>query len=149
MRKKAKIFVALCVILLSVAAFFTILRGSVKYAVKIQDVGKYPNCILVREAWHTGTGWEKVGNDQGYLVNEDRKDVYLVGKLPPTASIGGEHVNTYLCEVVYMGESHFPAIGEAESFEKYEVLQWYPVYPIKRDSLLPSWFYSKEYLLYE
>lgn len=145
MRKRTKMLVALGIVLVPVAVFLVRTRIPVKYAVNIEDISQYPNCILVQEAWHTGTGWEQVGDERGYLPAEDRNDVYLIGKLPPPASIGGDHFNTYLCEVTYLGEDNFPAIGDADTFDKYEVLEWHPIYPVKRDTLFPSWVYPKGY----
>ena len=83
-------------------------RIPAKYAIRIEGVGQYPNCIIVKEAWHTGTGWEKIGDEQGYLSSDRIRDVYLIGNLPPSASIGGEHVNSYLCEVTNLGQDTFP-----------------------------------------
>jgi len=146
MRKRTKMFIAIGIVLIPVAIFVIRTRIPVKYAIKIEDAGQYPNCIIVWETWHTGTGWEQIGDEQGYLASDKTNDVYLVGNLPPSASIGGEHVNSYLCEVVNLGQAAFPAIGDAELFDKYEVLEWHPIYPVKRDTLLPSWFYPQDYL---
>lgn len=118
----------------------------VKNAIKIEDISQYPDCIIVKEAWHTGTGWELIGNENGYLISDDIKDVYLTGISPPTASIGGEYVNSYLCEVNYLGQDYYPGVGETELYDKYEVVEWFPIYPVKRDTLLPSWLYPQDYL---
>jgi hypothetical protein len=145
--KRLFILLAMIMIVGMITILFVIpTRTPIKYAVRIEDVGDYPDSILVKEAWHTGTKWEQVGDDTGYLSVDQRKDVYLLGKIPPMASVGGDHVNTYLCVVNYLGEDHFPAIGESQFFDKYEVVEWYPVYPVKRDTILPAWFYPDNYL---
>ena len=87
-----------------------------------------------------------VGNHEGYLPQEFRKDVYLLGKEPPTTSIGGSHINTYLCTVEYLGE--VDKNGIELYFDGYYVIEWYPLYPVKRDTLLPDWLFPKEYMTF-
>jgi len=120
------------------------IASPIKYAVRIEDIYKYQNCILVKETWHTGTGWEQVGDDKGLFLSEQLKDVHLIGKTPPLTSFGGDHVNTYLCEGDYNGKHKIE--GSSEIYNVFEVLEWYPIYPVKRDTILPSWLYPKGYL---
>lgn len=120
-------------------------RIPVKYAVKIEDIGQYQNCILVKEAWHTGTKWEQVGDKSGFFPVDKVNDVHLFGNIPPEASIGGDHVNTFLCIVVYTGK--YELKNSIEIFDEYEVIEWYPLYPVKRDTILPSWIYPKGYFI--
>ena len=42
--------------------YVVLVRVPIKKAIRIEDVSKYPDSILVKEAWHTGTGWEQVGD---------------------------------------------------------------------------------------
>lgn len=140
------------IIILSILLFFGVIvisfvistRTPVKFAVRLEDLKEYPNSILVKETWHTGTGWEQVGDTSGYFKDESIKDVNLFGNIPPTVSPGGDHVNTYLCQVQYTGL--YSIEGNEEQYEEYKVLEWYPIYPVKRDTILPSWFYPDNYL---
>jgi len=147
-RRKGMQYILLTIlvgIVVMLVLFIIKTRTPVKYAVRLEDIHEYPNSILVREAFHTGTGWEKIGNEHGVYENEQgRVDVILQGNLPPFSDVGA--VNTYLCEVKDLGPDIFPPLGDEELFAKYEVLEWYPIYPVKRDTLLPSWFYPKDYL---
>ena len=115
-----------------------------KYCVKEENIHKYVGCILVQEVWHTGTGWEIVGNDKGLFDNATHKDIILTGQIPPETPVAGRHVNTYLCEVDYKGYEWVDNLHE--EFEKYEVVDWYPIYPYKRDTILPSWLYPYDYM---
>ena len=115
-----------------------------KYAVRTEKIQEYPNSILVKEAWHTGTGWEKVGNQDGFYEDDKKYDVYLVGNTPPKAGIGGDHVNTFLCLVEYQGVEYVDKYSGEH--EKYIVHDWYPIYPVRRYTILPDWLYPKGYM---
>ena len=140
--------------LAAVITCVTYTRTPVKYAVKIENLNQHPGAIIVRETWHTGTGWEQVGGDSGYFDKKQVDDVKLIGKLPPTVGRGGDHVNTYLCEGWFTGEffdiSEWVIVQQASAGEEvypiYEVTEWYPIYPIKRDTMLPQWFFPRGYL---
>lgn len=119
-------------------------RTPVKYAIRIEDLYKYPNSILVREAWHTGTGWEQVGDATGYFDDEEIEDVHLVGYIPPTFSPGGDHINTFLCQVQYL--DYYEIEGSDIKYKEYKVLDWYPIYPVKRYTILPSCFFPDDYI---
>lgn len=119
-------------------------RIPVKYAVRLEDLYKYPNSILVKEAWHTGTGWEQVGDATGHFDDEEKEDVNLIGNIPPTVSPGGDHVNTFLCQVQYSG--YYKIEGSDIQYKEYKVLEWHPIYPVKRNTILPSCFYPDDYL---
>ena len=56
---------------------------TIKYAVKYEQIKDYTNSILVWEAFHTGTGWEQVGTQEGMFSPGKRRDVYLTGDIPP------------------------------------------------------------------
>lgn len=146
-RGKKKIIIILPVVLIIgvlIIPFAISTRTPVKYAVRLEDLYKYPNSILVKEAWHTGTGWEQVGDKSGKFPVDKVNDVHLIGNIPPVASIGGDHVNTFLCIVDYTGK--YELKNSIEIFDEYEVIDWYPIYPVKRDTILPSWIYPKGYL---
>ena len=155
MEKKRGKRIMLYILLVAVIVFgFTLTKfivethTPVKYAIRLEDIHEYSNFILVRQTWHTGTGWERVGDEQGLYENLSVvRDVQLEGNLPPLTGIGGEHVNVFLCIVTPTGtyriEGTTSPIYEYESFE---VNDWYPIYPVKRDTIFPSWFYSKYYM---
>ena len=144
-RRKMVFVIIICVVLFGIVGIFYVnFRQPTKYAVREKDFQKYPNAILVKEAWHTGTGWEKVGNASGFFKDTACYDVALVDAIPPSASIGGDHINTFLCLVEYSGRIYWDSFsGE---FETYTVLEWYPVYPVLRNTILPSWLYPKGYM---
>lgn len=144
-RKKALIIlIPIALVMMLILSYIFYFRVPVKHAVKIENVGQYPDSILVRETWHTGTGWEQVGDSTGFFEDALLEDVNLAGNIPPTISSGGDGVNTYLCRVQLMGS--FTIVGDNTPYDEYYVLEWYPVYPIKRDTLLPSWLFSDAYL---
>jgi len=121
-----------------------ILGLPIKYAIKKEDIIKYENSILIKQTWTTGTGWEKIGDQFGFLQNTEKYDVILTADIPPSIGIGGNHVNTFLCIVEYLGIEYEPNYGG--EFEKYLVIEWYPLYPVLRDTILPSWLYPKGYM---
>lgn len=127
-----------------IIGYVAFVRIPVKYAVRIEDTTSYSDAILVKEAWHTGTGWEQVGDTTGYYKDELFGDVKLTRNIPPTVSPGGNYINTYLCRVQLTG-SFYP-IGESTQYTEYYVLEWYPIYPVKRNTILPSWFFPDKYL---
>lgn len=144
--KFKKILIVLIMVILLVgvvsAPYIVSTRTPVKYAIRLEDIWQHPNCIIVKEAFHTGTGWEQIGNDSGLFVDTQKEDVYLTGKLPPNDALG-EYYNTFVCEVQHTGQ--YTQLSP-DVFEQYEIVEWYPLYPVKRNSLLPSWFYPKAYL---
>ena len=114
-----------------------------KYAVKVADISKYPNAILVREEFSTGTGWFQVGDPSGEFGVPTPPDVYLSGNTPPGADpTGNDNENTFLCVVEYVGmvDDYYGVC------RKYVVLDWYPIYPVKRNTILPSWLYPRGYM---
>jgi hypothetical protein len=130
--------------------FIIATRTPVKYAIQLEDVYKYPDAILVQQTWHTGTGWERIGDAHGLYEKGPNKilDVELEGNLPPRVGMGGDHVNIFLCEVTPTGTYRIPGtVSPVHLYEKFEVTDWYPIYPVKRYTVfLPSWFYPNNYL---
>lgn len=105
-----------------IAVSFTIsTRTPVKYAVRVEDLEEYPNSIIVKQTWHTETGWEMVGDTSGYYSNEVIRDVHLIGNIPPLVGIGGDHVNTYLCQVQYIGL--YKIEGGVDICENYDIYE--------------------------
>lgn len=93
-------------------------------------------------------GWEKVGDDYDiYTDVSNICDVQLEGNVPPQVEMGGDHVNTFLCEVTPTGTYRIPrTTSSIHLYEKFEVIDWHPIYPVKRNTTLPSWFYPDNYL---
>ena len=141
-RKKVILVIVVLAISILLIPYIISTRTPVKYAIKIEDVGQYQDCIIVKEAFHTGTGWEQIGDQTGLFSIERKTDVYLTGKTPPMDALGG-YYNIFVCEVKHTGQ--FTQLAP-EVFEKYEVVEWYPLYPVKRDTILPQWLYPREYL---
>ena len=139
---KSMKYLIVAVIVVIIGAFFACHWVPVKYAIHEKDFSHYPDSIIVRETWHTGTGWEQIGDSNGYLDQDEIKDIILEGDLPPNASLG-QYANNYLCIVKIMDATD---LGWNEIFDKYEVLDWYPVYPVKRETILPVWLYPKEFM---
>jgi hypothetical protein len=69
--------------------------------------------------------------------------MHLIGKIPPITDIGGDHANIFLYIVKYSG--NYTLQNSSEVYDEYEIREWYPLYPIKRDTILPSWTYPKGY----
>lgn len=115
----------------------------VKFAVKEEQFKKYENIILVKEVHYTGTGWTQIGDETGYFNDKEIKDIHMIGNLPPTAKMM-QNVNIFLCEVEYQGKLEFRPTGEV--VDTYLITEWYPVYPVVRDSLIPKLFLPKHFM---
>lgn len=115
----------------------------VKFAVKEEQFKKYENIILVKEVHYTGTGWTQIGDETGYFNDKEIKDIHIIGNLPPTAKMM-QNVNIFLCEVEYQGKLEFRPTGEV--VDTYLITEWYPVYPVVRDSLIPKLFLPKHFM---
>jgi len=147
-RKQKKIIFAYLLVLVAYSIitilFIVSTRTPIKYAIRIEDVSKYSEVILIREVWHTGTGWEQVGDNSGYFDIALIEDVHLTGNIPPTTAIGGDHVNIFLCQIRLSG---LFLISESDKqYKDYEVVEWYPIYPVTRYKVLP-WLYPKSYMI--
>lgn len=130
-----------------VIGYIIISRIPIKNTVKIEEINQFQNCILVQETWHTGTGWEQVGDESGFLQSNQYKDVHLIGDIPFQkfyAELNRDVNNTFVCSVKYTGNYTIP--NTSETYEQYEVLEWYPLYPVKRNTILPDFFYPNDYL---
>lgn len=115
----------------------------VKFAVKEEQFKKYENIILVKEVHYTGTGWTQIGDETGYFNEKEIKDIHMIGNLPPTAKMM-QNVNIFLCEAEYQGKLEFRPTGEV--VDTYLITEWYPVYPVVRDSLIPKLFLPKHFM---
>lgn len=115
----------------------------VKFAVKEEQFKKYENIILVKEVHYTGTGWTQIGDETGYFIDKEIKDIHMIGNLPPTAKMM-QNVNIFLCEAEYQGKLEFRPTGEV--VDTYLITEWYPVYPVVRDSLVPKIFLPKHFM---
>lgn len=142
-RRKIKLKLIGIILLLIFLRFLYYYWIPVKFSVKEDNFEEFENFILIREVHYTGTGWTQLGNENGYYKNEDIKDIHIVGNLPPLSKMM-QHVNIFLCEVEYQGEMEFKP--SKEIVDTYFVKEWYPVYPVVRDSLIPSVFLPKYFL---
>lgn len=124
--------------------WFIFWKNPIKYALKEDEFDQYSNYILVREVHYTGTGWTIIGDENGYLPDDLIVDVVLKGEKLPEAKAPADRYNTFLCIVEYVGMTEHMAY--AEQLRCYEVKEWYPVYPVVRNSLLPQKFYPQNYM---
>ncbi|GFI36690.1 hypothetical protein IMSAGC015_00867 [Lachnospiraceae bacterium] len=140
---KKKMFIIFTIVLIVVAIGYYRIPG--KYAIEEKQLRDYENAILVEETFHTGTGWAQVGDNKGYFFKTEQKDIILEGSLPPTVDIVSEEgLNTFLCLVEYKGKEKFADIEE--EFDRYDIKEWIPIYPIKRNTILPDFFYPSAYM---
>lgn len=116
----------------------------VKYAIEEKDFSNYSEYILVREVHYTGTGWSIVGDIGGYFPSEAVQDVILEGERLPEADTPAERYNTFLCVAEYKGKAEHTAFEE--KLDCYVIKDWYPVYPVVRNRLLPQFFYPRRYM---
>ena len=116
----------------------------VKYAVKEDSFDEYKDYILVKENVYTGAPWVKVGDDNGFYDKNNISEVWLENADIPIITSPTESDNIYLCKVE-------KKVGEVviydTHYEKFKVIDWYPIYPIKRETvLLPEWLYPQGFL---
>lgn len=146
--KKIRIAMAGMVLILAgaIAILIKIDQTPGKYAVKESDFNKYKPFILVQEVHYTGTGWAQTGDENGFFQPEEYADIDLVnGNVLPQMDLYDEAcANTFLCKVEYQGKTAHAAFEEEIDF--YNIVEWYPVYPVLRDTILPGWLYSKEFM---
>ena len=146
-RKRSVITISILTLITLAAALFIIVnRIPGKYAVKEGDFKNYEPYILVREVHYTGTGWVQVGNENGYFLPEEYLDVNLTNgtTLPQMEMYNKDYANTFLCKVEYRGKMKHDAFEN--EIESYYIVEWYPVYPVLRDTLLPDWIYPKDFM---
>lgn len=117
-----------------------------KYAIRENELSNYEPYILVKEVHYTGTGWVQVGNENGYFSPETYADIDLVNGtiLPQMEMYNEDYANTFLCKVEYKGKIEHDALEE--QIDSYFIVEWYPVYPILRDTILPDWMYPKDFM---
>lgn len=111
-----------------------------KIAIKESDFDQYDQYILVKETYHTGTGWEVIGDNNGYY--NKYRDIIVLGNLPeashPTA------VNIFLCKVDFIEPRTFI---DGNKYEAIQIQDWFPVYPVVRNRcFFPKCLYSKKFL---
>lgn len=114
----------------------------VKGTIKEEEFENYNEFILIREVHYTGTGWNMIGNENGFFSKEDIKDIELKGRLPKAKM--PENYNVFLCIVEYEGLIEHVAFEE--KIECYKIREWLPVYPIVRNRILPQFFYPRNYM---
>lgn len=117
-----------------------------EYAIKEKDFKNYAPFILVQEVHYTGTGWVQVGNENGYFSPEAYVDINIINGLvlPQMGMYNEDYVNTFLCKVEYKGKKKHVAFED--EIENYYIVEWYPVYPVLRDTILPHWMFSKDFM---
>lgn len=146
MRKCFRVSGLIALVLLIIYAIISIIVvvpywKPMKYAVHIENVSDYKGSIIIKAAFHTGTGWEIIGDENGYFTTEMISDVALTGVKLPSFGTGEYRLNEFLCIVEKTGT----IVLDGEVFEQYKVIDWYPIYPVRRETILiPSWFFPKD-----
>lgn len=117
-----------------------------KYAVKANEFMNYKPYILIQEVHYTGTGWVQTGDENGDYPPEEYVDINLNNGniLPQMEMYNKDYANTFLCKAEYKGKIKHPAFEK--EIDSYDVVEWYPVYPVLRDTILPEWMYPKSFL---
>ncbi len=149
MRKGRKIVwaaMALIALIIVTASFIKANWIPEKYAVKLGECKEYEPYILVQEAHYTGTGWVQVGDENGYFSTEAYVDVDLTNGdiLPLMEMYDKDFANIFLCKVEYRGTVKHDAFDY--EIASYDILEWHPVYPVLRDTILPDWMYPKGFM---
>ena len=122
----------------------------VKYAKMEEDFYKYENAILIKRTFYaTGASWKIVGDSNSFYDKENICDIWLEKDDKPIIEMPlSEYDNTYLCIVKKIEGGKYWEEG-GEYFEAYKLIDWYPIYPIKRETIIlqecmyPSGFLNK------
>ena len=120
----------------------------VKYAKMEADFYKYENAILIKRTFYaTGASWKIVGDSNSFYDKENIHDIWLEKDDNPIREMPlSEYDNTYLCIVKKQKEVNTGGEG-GEYFEAYKLIDWYPIYPIKRETIiLPECMYPSGFL---
>lgn len=117
-----------------------------KAAIKESDFNAYEPYIIVQEVHYSGGIWVQAGDENGYFAEEDYIDIDLTNGsiLPSMFMYDPDYVNKFLCKVEYRGKVENDMLGQ--EVDSYEVVEWYPIYPVKRDMLFFHWLSPKGYL---
>lgn len=145
--KKMRITIIVLILIILVVGLFVIVNWIPdKYAIKEDDFNNYESYILVQEVHYTGTGWIQIGNENGYFLPEAYIDINLINGniLPKMEMYNEDYVNTFLCIVEHKGKMKHVAFEN--EIASYYIVEWYPVYPILRDTILPNWMYPKDFM---
>ena len=120
----------------------------VKYAKMEEDFYEYENAILIKRTFYaTGASWKIVGDSNSFYDKENIHDIWLEKDDNPMREMPlSEYDNTYLCIVKKIEGGKYWEEG-GEYFEAYKLIDWYPIYPIKRETvILPGWLYPAGFL---
>lgn len=150
MKKRILIVLSVTSVVLISAKLYTVFFWiPAKYAIKKGDFVHYEPYIIVQEVHYTGTFWAQVGDESGYFSSGAYLDIDLVNGdiLPQMIMYNEDRVNRFLCKVEYKGKIQHPAY--ADEIDSYYVVEWYPIYPVLRDTVLPQWLFPKNYMTEE
>ena len=120
----------------------------VKYAKMEEDFYEYENAILIKRTFYaTGASWKIVGDSKSFYDKENICDIWLEKDDKPIIEMPlSEYDNTYLCIVKKIEGGKYWEEG-GEYFEAYKLIDWYPIYPIKRETIiLPECMYPSGFL---
>jgi hypothetical protein len=122
--------------------FYMRIRTPVVYALRVEELDEFDDGIIVCRSAKSAVGWCIVGDADGVTM-EDGIPVRLSGVTPPEEIGGMNLLNRYFCVAAYL-DTEDPEEGEA-SVDRFYVSAWYPLYPVRRDSIFPDSLLSKEY----
>ena len=146
MKKTRATIIILILVTLAIVSFITVNWIPGKYAIKENDFKNYEPYILVQEVHYTGTGWVQVGDENDSFSPEEYIDINIANGniLPQMGMYNEDYVNTFLCKVEYEGKVEHEAFEE--KIDSCYIVEWYPVYPVLRDIMLPAWMYPERFM---
>jgi len=134
------------IVLIAIACGFLFYRTywvPAVYSVHEEDFASHGSYLLLQEVFYTGTGWVVIGDETGRFEPGSIKDVVLTGEKLPFSNMG-QRVNTFLCIVEH--ESTVNHVAFNQPIDSYRIIEWYPVFPVVRDSLWPDWMLPSEFM---
>ena len=140
-----KILIIIVIVLLFISMFLFLKTHWIPsvYSVSEEELLEFSDYILVKEVFYTGTRWTLIGDTNGFYQQEGVKDIALTGKKLPFSNMG-QRVNCLPCIVEYEGQ--IDHIAFTEPVDSYRVIEWYPIYPVVRDSIWPDWMLPSKFM---
>ncbi len=145
-KKGHKIIFIVCLFLFTLCAvYFILFRIPIKHSVQASDLVGQTKVWIVKRV--SGPPEYIVIGDGAGLFSETSVEftsVYLDGAAPPQGFGTALNIpeNVYICHM----QEDSPAPSSHQGTEVFTVLSWEPLGPIYRDSILPDFFYSQNYL---
>lgn len=115
----------------------------VKYVIKEEELKDYPDSIIVMESPDSITGWQIIGDGNGYFEKSQRRDIALTGEKLPRAYSDYKSIkyNSFLCVVE---KEEIVRVENAE-VDSYRIVEWYP-FGIFRRNYYTDWVAFSHYM---